>query len=276
MLRDGYRIYLATRKKNDQLWNQWVMRPLAGYVVALFAPTRVTPNQLTLASLVVFVVGSALVALLPERSGALAGVAVLELSYLFDCADGMLARHRKTASKEGHLFDFFTDESKALLLVIALALRGYLHGGLGPSFGTSPFGASSGGSLAALAPSLERLPAREPTFLLAGLFVVAVVASATSLTNFVRRPELSGRETPVDAHYETVAREAPKSPARWLAGQLVTFLRFLNHYPSHLWLFALAGGLDVFFWLYGALTLLYLAKGWLGLTLRFGRFEPRA
>lgn len=262
MLRDGYRIYLATRKKNDQLWNQWVMRPLAGYVVALFARTPVTPNQLTLLSLVVFVVGSVVVALVPERTGALAGVAVLELSYLFDCADGMLARHRKTASKEGHLFDFFTDESKALLLVIALALRGFLHGGMGPVLAPSP--------------SLERLAPRDPTFLVAGLFVVAVVASATSLTNFVRRPELSGRETPVDAHYETVEQTKPKSAVRWLAGQLVTFLRFLNHYPSHLWLFALAGALDAFFWLYGALTLLYLAKGWLGLVVRFGRFEARS
>jgi hypothetical protein len=55
--------------------------------------------------------------------------------------------------------------------------------------------------------------------------------------------------------------------------QLVTsFLRFLNHYPSHIWIFAFAGRLDVFFWMYIALNLLYLARGWLGLILRFGRF----
>ena len=56
-----------------------------------------------------------------------------------------------------------------------------------------------------------------------------------------------------------------------VAQLVTTFLRFLNHYPSHIWLFALAGRLDVFFWIYVAINLLYLARGWLGLILRFGR-----
>ena len=43
----------------------------------------------------------------------LISIAVLEASYCLDCVDGMLARHKKIASKEGHLFDFFTDELKA-------------------------------------------------------------------------------------------------------------------------------------------------------------------
>ena len=51
----------------------------------------------------------------------------------------------------------------------------------------------------------------------------------------------------------------------------MTFLRFLNHYPSHLWIFAALGRLDIFFWVYAANNLLYLARGWLGLVLRFGR-----
>jgi hypothetical protein len=51
----------------------------------------------------------------------------------------------------------------------------------------------------------------------------------------------------------------------------MTFLRFLNHYPSHIWIFAIADRLDVFFWIYVTLNFLYLARGWLGLMLRFGR-----
>ena len=48
-------------------------------------------------------------------------------------------------------------------------------------------------------------------------------------------------------------------------GSLVTtFLRFLNHYPSHIWLFALVGRLDVMFWVYASINLLYLGRGWLG------------
>ena len=30
MLGAGWQIYLATRKKNDQLWNTYFMRPIAG------------------------------------------------------------------------------------------------------------------------------------------------------------------------------------------------------------------------------------------------------
>jgi hypothetical protein len=107
--------------------------------------------------------------------------------------------------------------------------------------------------------------------LIAAVAAVAIVASATSLTNFVRRPEISGQETGVSAYYETHTEAAPRSLVARIAGLVMMFLRFLNHYPSHIWLFALAGHLDVFFWMYASLNLLYLARGWLGLIVRFGR-----
>lgn len=97
----GWQIYLATRKKNDQLWNHYVMRPLAGFVVAAVAPTRVTPNQLTLLNLFLFVIAAGLLIALPAHRGGLAAIAVLELSCLLDCADGMLARHKKQPRRQG-------------------------------------------------------------------------------------------------------------------------------------------------------------------------------
>jgi phosphatidylglycerophosphate synthase len=255
MLGNVKAIYLATRKKHDQLFNRYFMRPLAAGVVAVLAPTPITPNQITLLNLAIFVAAAGLFAALPSYGGGLVGVAVLELSYLFDCTDGMLARHKKIASKEGHLFDFFTDESKAVLLAGSLAIRLYRGGGLGLD--------------------LTRWPAGTPWFLYAGIAGTVIMASAISLTNFVRRPELSGKETTVEAFYET----AEAGPKRSLVGQVASlvfmFLRFLNHYPSHIWIFAAAGRLDVFFWIYVAINLLYLARGWLGLVVRFGRF-PKA
>lgn len=245
-------IYLETRKKHDQVFNVYVMRPIAAGAVAVLARTGVTPNQLTLVSLVIFVAAAAVLVSLPDYLGGVIGIAVLELSYLFDCADGMLARHKKLASKEGHLFDFFTDELKATILAGSLGVRLYRSGGL--------------------AIDLQAHPAGDPLFLLAAVVAVAGVASAISLTNFVRRPELSGRATSVEAYYETVDRSAVKqSPLRRAVGLVTTFLQFLNHYPSHLWLFALAGRLDVFFWVYMINNLAYLGRGWLGLVLRFGR-----
>jgi CDP-alcohol phosphatidyltransferase len=244
------RVYRDTRKKHDQLFNTYVMRPLAAAVVTALAPTGVTPNQLTLLNLALFVGGAAVLVAMPSWRGGLAAVAVLEVSYCFDCADGMLARHKGLASKAGHLFDFFTDELKAVLLVAALSIRAWRMGGVG-------LGQAWG--------------AGDDRFLLGGIAGVVAVASAISLTNFVRNPVLSGREATVEAYYETVG--APKAPS--LLGRCAvivgTFLRFLNHYPSHIWVWALAGRMDVYLWIYVALNAAYLARGWLGLALRFGR-----
>jgi phosphatidylglycerophosphate synthase len=250
MLSTAALVYRETRKKHDQLFNVYLMRPLAAVVVAAVAPSRVTPNQLTLVNLAVFLVAAGLLVALPTWAGGLLAVAILEVSYCFDCADGMLARFKKLASKTGHLFDFFTDELKAVLLVGALAVRCWRVGGVGID--------------------ARAWAAGDERFLLAGVAGVAIVASAISLTNFVRRPELSGRETTVEAFYEGDAARRAGAEAR-VASLVATFLKWLNHYPSHLWIWALAGRMDAYFWLYVALNALYLARGWLGLVLRFGR-----
>lgn len=251
MFATGVHIYRATRKKHDLLFNLYVMRPIAAQLVALIAPTRVTPNQVTLLNLGVFLVGAAILIALPTFGGSLLAIGVLESSYCLDCVDGMLARHKGIASKEGHLFDFFTDELKALILVSSLGVRLWRTGGVGLD--------------------LQFWSAGAPAFLLASVAGAVVVASALSLTNFVRRPELSGRATTVEAHYEANVEARATSAAGKLAQGVTTFLRFLNHYPSHIWLFVLVGRLDVFFWMYIALNALYLVRGWLGLAVRFGR-----
>ena len=250
MLGKGWEIYRATRKKHDLVFNVYLMRPIAAQLVALLAPTGVTPNQITLLNLFMFIVAGAMLIALPTWQGGVLGIAMLEASYCFDCVDGMLARHKKIASKEGHLFDFFTDELKALLLASVLGIRLWRTGGLGLD--------------------LQPWPAGSPYFLLAGIAGAVVLASAVSLTNFIRRPELSGRETTVEAHYEANVEKRASSMVGRLAQLVTSFLRFLNHYPSHLWIFALAGRLDLVFWIYVAINLLYLARGWLGIILRFG------
>jgi phosphatidylglycerophosphate synthase len=251
MLANAARVYRDTRKKHDAIFNVYVMRPAAAMVVAAVAPTRVTPNQLTLLNLMVFCAAGAVLVSYPSWQGGLAGVAVLEVSYCLDCADGMLARFKGLASKTGHLFDFFTDELKAVLLAGSLAIRAWRAGGVGLD--------------------ARSWPAGDSRFLLGGVAAVAIVASALSLTNFVRRPEISGKETSVEAFYEAQA-DRPSTTATARAGAAATvFLRFLNHYPSHIWVWALAGRLEAYLWVYAALNALYLVRGWLGLILRFGR-----
>jgi hypothetical protein len=253
MLATVARVYRETRKKHDQVFNAYVMRPIAAVVVAAIAPTRAIPNQVTIVNLAVFVVAAAMLVALPSWRGGLAAVAALEVSYCLDCVDGMLARYKGLASKTGHLFDFFTDELKAVLLVGALAVRSWRSGGLGWDG--------------------QMWSAGDPRFLLAGMAGVTVVASALSLTNFVRRPELSGRETTVEAYYETVGAPGSPSAVRRALSAAATFVRWLNHYPSHIWMWALLGRMDAYLWLYVGLNAAYLVRGWIGLVLRFWRRE---
>jgi hypothetical protein len=255
MLATAKEVYLLTRKKNDLLFNYYVMRPIAALVVAVVAKTPFTPNQFTLLNLFIFVVSVAWLVSSPSYAGGLVAIGILELSYCFDCVDGMLARYKKIASKEGHHFDFFTDEAKAILLVSALGIRLWRTGGLGLDGTRWPEGSSAS--------------------LLAAIAGAVILASATSLTNFVRKPEISGKESTVEAHYETVEKKKASSIVGRVAELVTDSLRFLGHYPSHIYLWALADRFDLLFWVYAGINLLYLGRGWLGLVLRFGRF-PRA
>ena len=90
-------VYRKTRKVPDLLWNAYVCRPLAAVLVDACQATRVTPNQITLAALVVATAAAAILVAVPGYGGLLLGVLVFELSYVLDCADGMLARWRGTA-----------------------------------------------------------------------------------------------------------------------------------------------------------------------------------
>jgi phosphatidylglycerophosphate synthase len=238
-------VYRIARKKNDQIWNVFVARPLAAPIVSLLLPTRVTPNQLTFLNLFIFVVAMGALAWVPGQEGALLGVLLLELSYVFDCADGMLARTKKLASPVGHLLDFMTDELKAFLLVGGISIHLWRRSGD------------------------ERL-------LLLGVLGLVVVASGLALTTFVRRPEYSGKATTTEAHYET-AGAAPPAPSLAKRGALalLTFLRFLNHYPSHIWIWALLDRMQEFLAMYLVLNFLYLGQTGLAVLVRLGRSLPK-
>src|SRR5262245_59420170 len=73
MLGTAKEIYLATRKKNDLLFNVYVMRPIAAFVVGVVAKTPLTPNQLTLVSLFLFFGAAVAFIGLPSYLGGILG-----------------------------------------------------------------------------------------------------------------------------------------------------------------------------------------------------------
>ena len=154
-------VYRKTRKVPDLFWNAYVCRPIAAVLVSAIEGTRITPNQITLSAVFVALAAVGLLIAWPGHLGLIVAVLVFELSYVLDCADGMLARWRQTASPVGHLLDFLMDELKAFCLLAAVAVRLFQE-------------------------------QQDVRFLLLGLFGLVVLASGIALTTFVRRPEVAG------------------------------------------------------------------------------------
>jgi phosphatidylglycerophosphate synthase len=227
-------VYRRTRKTPDLFWNLYVCRPVAAILVAAVKNTRITPNQITLISFVLALVAAAMIALLPGYWGLLAAVVTYELSYVLDCADGMLARWRGIQSPEGHLLDFLMDELKAFVIFGVVSVRLYL--------GSS-----------------------EERYLLLGIGGLVCLASGIAMTTFLRRPEIAG--PPASASQPP----PPASLVKRVVRVAERTAKFLIHYPSYILYVAIVGRIEVYFFVYIAVNALYVLRCLASITLRFGR-----
>ncbi|MEZ4373479.1 MAG: CDP-alcohol phosphatidyltransferase family protein [Polyangiaceae bacterium] len=230
-------IYQRTKKVPDLFWNRFVCRPVAAVVVKLLERTPVTPNQVTLAAFGVACVATAVLTLWPGYWGLLAGVVIYEASYVLDCADGMLARLRGIASKQGHLLDFLMDEIKAFMILGAVGVRLYMEG-------------------------------KQPLFLLLTVGGLVVLATGIAVTTFQRRPEIAG-----DPAQAPSGPAKSKSLVQQLIGIPMGVAKLLVHYPSYIWIAGAAGRIDLYFYPYLVVNALYAAKSIAWLGFRFGRFR---
>jgi phosphatidylglycerophosphate synthase len=243
-------VYRRTRKPKDILWNRFVARPLAAVLLVPLRATPITPNQITLLTLVVFAGGAVLLALGAGWRNLVIAAAIIELSYVLDCADGQLARLRGTSSPVGAHLDFLMDELKAFLLIAGVGIR------------------------------LWMATAR-PWWLVEALLGLVIVASAISLTTFLRRPEYAAA---TGAKVGTGAGDYgagfdPGAPGTATgAGAGLSPLRLLEalgklivHYPSYILFVALADRIDIFLHAYVLMNGAYAARSLLGITLRLGR-----
>ncbi len=228
-------VYQRTRKRPDLFWNTYVCRPLAAALVAALKDTRVTPNQITLAAFVVAFVAAGLLIVLPGHLGLVIAIVVYELSYVLDCADGMLARWRNQQSTSGHLLDFLMDEIKAFMILAAAAVR------------------------------LWRMHDSE-MYLLIGLGGLVCLSTGIAITTFQRRPEIA--PPPSDAPAK------PPSLIKRLIGLVERVAKFLIHYPSYILYVAISGHLEWYLLPYVGVNALYAAKSFASVALKFGRPEP--
>lgn len=242
MLSEIRRVYRHSLKPSDSLFNLWFARPIAAAVVVPLARTRVTPNQVSFASLGLMLLSAAAFMGVGGLWGLWLGVLLVEASYVLDCADGQLARLTQRSSAVGAQLDFLMDELKALLLIGALSVRGALHDGGG---------------------------ARSLTL---GVVSLVVVGVALSLTKFIRSPEWA------QATGERVLQHGEASGATRSQGgklwPLLALIRAVSQYPTTLPLFALVGRLEPFVWAYGAVHLLYVGATGLKLLRALGQCAP--
>lgn len=114
---------LATKGEAVEEWTDLhFFRPIGARLAAVLAPTRVTPDQVTLASLVVgLAAGHMFVYTDPWLN--LLGFALFIVSDLFDSADGQLARMRGTSTRFGRILDGLSDSARFINLYAHLAVR---------------------------------------------------------------------------------------------------------------------------------------------------------
>jgi phosphatidylglycerophosphate synthase len=243
-LSDIAAIYRASKKKKDiNLWTEWVCRPPAAVFVYALRGTPITPNQVTFASAVVAAGAAAMFALLPGHLWLVAAVLVFELSFVLDCVDGQLARIRKTASPLGHMLDFLMDELKAMLIFGSIAVRLWRGGG-------------------------------DDLYMLVGMGGLFALASGLMLTSFMRRPEYGAPPPTMDGQPAVIARR--RGPVGLALTAVEHGARVVVHYPSYIWLCAAVNRIDIFFWAYAGVNVLYLARCLLQILFKLGRFAPTA
>ena len=123
-----------------------LFRPIAFGFVQILKKYPVTPDQVSLSSISMGLVGGLSFALGTRLGFALGGIFYL-LAAVLDCTDGMLARLKKSGTPFGRIIDGAIDYTNGMFVLIGLA-AGLDRAGIAVPFGPWPLTALAGVSLA--------------------------------------------------------------------------------------------------------------------------------
>lgn len=118
---------LLDRYSGEHWAGRLYMRDVSLRVTRRIVDAPVSPNQLTVAMIVVGVAAAAVV-VVPGVAAAVAAAALIQAYLLLDCVDGELARWRRTTSNQGVYLDRLGHYTVEAALGVGLGLRA---GGLG-------------------------------------------------------------------------------------------------------------------------------------------------
>lgn len=120
---------LATKGNEVEEWlDMRFFRPIGARITSVLYPTQVTPDQVTMISVVIGLVAGHLFVYTSPWVNA-AGFALFIVSDLFDSADGQLARRRGTSTRLGRALDGTSDGLRFLNLGVHLVVRLVLYSG---------------------------------------------------------------------------------------------------------------------------------------------------
>ena len=237
MLAEVADLYRQSRKPHDIVWNNYVSRPAAAFLLYFLRRTPLTPNQITFASLVVALGGAAILIVWRTWAGLIAAAAVLQASYVLDCVDGQLARLKSMSTPVGAHLDFLMDELKAFALLGAVGVRLWLT-------------------------------RDEVRYLIVTVGGLAIVASAISLTTFMRRPEYAPPPPPSGT---APPPPLPKNPLKLMVRFVMGVAKYIAHYPSYLLFVAIANRVEIYFFAYIAVHIVYVGRSMLAIVWKLGR-----
>ena len=117
----------SMKTKDDEWWSSFVTSPLAIALNYLVVDIKwLTPNLITLISFITAITASLLIVVGGSSNFIFAAV-LINLSHVFDCMDGQMARYRKTTSQLGGYYDRLTDQLQVILWFGAISYAAYIQ-----------------------------------------------------------------------------------------------------------------------------------------------------
>jgi hypothetical protein len=116
----------------EEVFDLIFYRPLAFLFVKVIYNTNLTPNQITVYSMVFGIVAGILYTFGTYQSYALAAIMIIIYNVL-DCADGQLARLKKSGTAIGRIIDGFADYVVSVAVYVGIGL-GYANSSDNPAF----------------------------------------------------------------------------------------------------------------------------------------------
>ena len=123
-----YKEYKTSLKDTsvEEVVDLFFFRPIAFIIVKLIYRFPITPNQVSVLSMVVGIISGVFYAMGDKKSFLYAGL-FYALSHLLDCCDGMIARMKKIGTPIGRIIDGWADYTTSTAVFVGLMI-GLHHG----------------------------------------------------------------------------------------------------------------------------------------------------